>query len=64
MSEDEEQIVTDTTEPAAIPPPQFANAVMDQEVVQAVQELQLSDDEDDLPPVPPPPGHGDDEEGN
>ena len=67
VSEDEEeQIMTDTTEPVPIPPPEFANAMDD---LPAAGQLgntasQLTDDEEELPPVPPPPGHGDDEDEN
>ena len=64
VSEDEEeQIMTDTTEPVPIPPPEFANAMDDLPAGQLGNTAsQLTDDEEDLPPVPPPPGHGDDEE--
>lgn len=66
VSEDEEeQIMTDTTEPVPIPPPEFANAMDDLPAGQLGNTAsQLTDDEEDLPPVPPPPGHGDDEEEN
>ena len=66
VSEDEEeQIMTDTTEPVPIPPPEFANAMDDLPAGQLGNTAsQLTDDEEELPPVPPPPGHGDDEEEN
>ena len=66
VSEDEEeQIMTDTTEPVPIPPPEFANAMDDLSTgIPGNTASQLTDDEEDLPPVPPPPGHGDDEEEN
>lgn len=53
---DEEQIMTDNTEPAAIPPaPEFANIKHD-------EDKQVEEAQEDLPPVPPPPGHGYDED--